>query len=79
MYAAVVVRVVWAGGAVDAAAVVVDVYEAAHLALEDGLVGGGRGGRGVEVGRQQRPHRRVGVRVGEAQRGRGPGKWVAII
>ena len=74
MDAAVVCGVVGAGGAVDAAAVVVEVDEAAHLALEDGLVGGGRGGRRVEVaGRDQRPDRRVGVRVREAQRGGGPG------
>ena len=38
VYAAVVVWIVWAGCAVDAAAVIVLVDEAAHLALKDGLV-----------------------------------------
>ena len=72
MYASVVGGVVGAGGAVDAAAVVVEVDEAAHLALEDRLVGGRRGCGGVEVGRGQRPRRRVPVRVREAQRRGGP-------
>ena len=76
MYAAVVDWVVGAGGAVDAAAVVVKVDEAVHVALEDGLVGRCRGGRGVEVGRQQRPDGRVAVRVGEAERRGGPAKTV---
>ena len=52
VYAAVVGGVVWAGGAVDAAAVVVEVDEASQLALEHRLVGGRRGRRGVEVGRE---------------------------
>ena len=79
MYAAVVLWVVGACGAVNAAAVVVKVDEAVHVALEDGLVGRCRGGRGVEVGRQQRPDRCVAVRVGEAERRGGPVRRVATL